>query len=411
MGYLDMKCRGCGVNLTQIFLDLGESPIANNLLDEMDLSLQESKYPLRVMVCQECSLVQLPEIAAREDLFRSDYVYYSSYSSSWLNHCEKFANQMISKLGLTPNDLVIEVASNDGYLLQYFAKQGINVLGIEPAADVANAAIKNGIPTHIDFFGSKLAQSLSLSEFPRLIIANNVLAHVPDIHDFIEGFAVMANEKTEITFEFPHLASLIKNRQFDTIYHEHYSYLGITSLVPIFKSHGLRIVDVEELPTHGGSLRLLVVKANSERVPTPRVKEIIAIESKLDPRGPKIIQELQNDVDQIRIALLGEMFRLKQLGLRIAAYGAAAKGNTLLNFVGLNSSEIEYVVDMNPHKQGKYLPGSRIPIVDLEHLRVNPPDVVLVLPWNLAAEIREVIASELGPRVKILKAIPELEYI
>jgi hypothetical protein len=187
--------------------------------------------------------------------------------------------------------------------------------------------------------------------------------------------------------------------------------LSITSLVPIFESHGLRIVDVEEHPTHGGSLRLLVVKANSERVPTHQVKKIIAIESKLDPRGSKVIQELQNDVDQIRVALLDELFRLKQLGLRIAAYGAAAKGNTLLNFVGLNSSEIEYVVDMNPHKQGKYLPGSRIPIVGLEHLRVNPPDVILILPWNLAAEIREVIASELGPRVKILKAIPEMEYI
>ncbi len=406
-----MKCRGCEVEIHQTFLDLGDSPIANDLLSEMDLSLCEPKYPLKVMVCQECSLVQLPAIAAREDLFRADYVYYSSYSTSWLDHCREYAHQIISGLSLTQNDLVVEVASNDGYLLKYFAEQGIGVLGIEPAEDVANVAIENDIPTHIDFFGANLARSLSFDAPPRLIIANNVLAHVPEIHDFVEGFAIMANRETIITFEFPHLTSLIKNRQFDTIYHEHYSYLSVTALAPIFHSHHLRIIDVEVLSTHGGSLRLYVVKQNSEMVATQRVEEIVALELKLDPRDSEVVQKLQSDVNQIRVSLSNELLQLKKLGMRIAAYGAAAKGNTLLNFVGLNTTDIEYVVDMNPHKQGKYLPGSRIPIVGLEHFRSNPPDVVLILPWNLASEIRKVIDAELGAEVKLIKAIPKVEYI
>ena len=406
-----MKCRGCDVEIHQTFLDLGDSPIANDLLGEMDLSLCEPKYPLKVMVCQECSLVQLPAIAAREDLFRADYVYYSSYSTSWLAHCREYAHQIISSLSLTQNDLVVEVASNDGYLLKYFAEQGIGVLGIEPAEDVANVAIENDIPTQVDFFGANLARSLSFNAPPRLIIANNVLAHVPDIHDFVEGFAIMANKETIITFEFPHLSSLIKNRQFDTIYHEHYSYLSITALAPIFHSHHLRIIDVEELSTHGGSLRLYVVKKNSEMVATQRVEEIVALELKLDPRDSEVVQKLQSDVNQIRVSLSNELLRLKKLGMRIAAYGAAAKGNTLLNFVGLNSTDIEYVVDMNPHKQGKFLPGSRIPIVSLEHFRSNPPDVVLILPWNLASEIRKVINAKLGAGVKLIKAIPKVEYL
>jgi hypothetical protein len=406
-----MKCRGCYVEIRQTFLDLGDSPIANDLLGEMDLSLCEPTYPLKVMVCQECSLVQLPAIAAREDLFRADYVYYSSYSTSWLAHCRDYADQIISGLSLTQNDLVVEVASNDGYLLKYFAEQGISVLGIEPAADVANVAIENDIPTHVDFFGANLARSLSFNAPPRLIIANNVLAHVPDIHDFVEGFAIIANKETIITFEFPHLSSLIKNRQFDTIYHEHYSYLSITALAPIFHSHQLRIIDVEELSTHGGSLRLYVVKQNSEMVATQRVEEIVALELKLDPRNPEVTQKLQTDVNQIKVSLSDELLRLKNLGFRIAAYGAAAKGNTLLNYVGLNSTDIDYVVDMNPHKQGKYLPGSRIPVVGIQHFRSNPPDVVLILPWNLASEIRKVIAAELGPGVKLIKAIPKVEYV
>lgn len=406
-----MKCRGCDVEIHRTFLDLGDSPIANDLLGEMDLSLCEPTYPLKVMVCQECSLVQLPAIAAREDLFRADYVYYSSYSTSWLAHCRDYADQIISGLSLTQNDLVVEVASNDGYLLKYFAEQGISVLGIEPAADVAGVAIENDIPTHVDFFGANLARSLSFNAPPRLIIANNVLAHVPDIHDFVEGFAIIANKETIITFEFPHLSSLIKNRQFDTIYHEHYSYLSITALAPIFHSHQLRIIDVEELSTHGGSLRLYVVKQNSEMVATQRVEEIVALELKLDPRNPEVTQKLQTDVNQIKVSLLDELLRLKNLGVRIAAYGAAAKGNTLLNYVGLNSTDIDYVVDMNPHKQGKYLPGSRIPVVGIQHFRSNPPDVVLILPWNLASEIRKVIAAELGPGVKLIKAIPKVEYV
>jgi SAM-dependent methyltransferase len=406
-----MNCRGCDTDTKQIFLDLGESPVANDLLDEKELDLREPKYPLRVMVCQVCSLVQLPTIHTKEELFRDDYIYYSSYSSSWLDHCRDFAFQITSRLSLSQKDLVIEVASNDGYLLKFFANKGISVLGIEPAAEVAKVAIENSVPTHIDFFGANLAHSLGLGVTPKLIIANNVLAHVPDIHDFVEGFAVLADQQTMITFEFPHLVSLIKNRQFDTIYHEHFSYLSITSLTPIFDSHNLRIIDAEELPTHGGSLRLYVVKANSEMVPTQRVDKIIALEMQLDPRDSGVIQKLHFDVNQIRVLLSAEVLRLKKLGKRIASYGAAAKGNTLLNFVELNSTDIDYVVDMNPHKQGKYLPGSRIPVVGLEHFRKFPPDVVLILPWNLTSEIQKVISTELGPEVKVIRAIPKVEYV
>ncbi len=327
-------------------------------------------------------------------------------------HSQKYAIKMLEKMRLTEKDLVVEVASNDGYLLQYFRVAGIPVLGIEPAAEVGKVAEQErNIPTVVEFFGLDIAEML-LEQYakPRLMIANNVLAHVPDIHDFVAGFAVLLEDSGVATFEFPHLLNLILLNQFDTIYHEHYSYLSITSLTPIFKKHGLRIFDVEELDTHGGSLRIFVCKTNSQWKEDASVEDCLYKESLNDPRSINVASKLQNQSKQVKADLLDELERIKKNGKTIAAYGAAAKGNTLLNFVGLKSGTIDYVVDRNPHKQGKYLPGSHIPIVSEEFLQKNPPDVLLVLPWNLAAELSQQLEYLKGQGVKFLRAIPGLEY-
>lgn len=319
---------------------------------------------------------------------------------------------MIEKLSLTADDLVVEVASNDGYLLQYFRAEGILVLGIEPAAEVAMVAEqKRNIPTQVDFFGTDIAQRLVKQDVrPRLMVANNVLAHVPDIHDFVAGFALILADDGIVTFEFPHLLNLIKLNQFDTIYHEHYSYLSITSLIPIFTKHGLRIFDVEELDTHGGSLRIFVCKTNSQWREVPSVNICVYEEGIHDPRSDKVAYQLQSRSQQVKSDLVEELERIKKSGKTVAAYGAAAKGNTLLNFVGVKSNNIDYVVDRNPHKQGKYLPGSHIPIVSEDYLQNNPPDVLLILPWNLAVELSQQLEYLKRQGVKFLRAIPSLEY-
>ena len=406
-----MNCRGCGANLSLTFLDLGSSPIANDLITFENLNSPEVFYPLHVMTCGRCAFVQLPEVTSRESLFRSDYVYYSSYSSSWLEHSQEYAVKMIELLTLSEKDLVIEVASNDGYLLQYFVHGGIQVLGIEPSTGVAKVAVTKDVPTIINFFGSRLAKELVTSKKPKLMIGNNVLAHVPDIHDFIEGFSLLIADDGVITFEFPHLVSLIRNNQFDTIYHEHYSYLTITALLPIFEKHGLKVIDVEKLSTHGGSIRIYVVPAFSPRVTSDSVVSVLAEEATLDPREPHVWESLQARTLQVKIDLLNELLKCKKNGLVVAAYGAAAKGNTLLNYLGADSDLVEYVVDLNPHKQGKYLPGSRIPIVGIEHLEEYQPDVLLVLPWNLADEIKSQLTHLANVNsIKFLRAVPNLEY-
>ncbi len=406
-----MNCRGCNASLSSTFLDLGASPIANDLISFENLDSPEVYYPLHVMTCEQCAYVQIPEVKSRESLFRSDYVYFSSYSSSWLEHSQKYASKMVEMLHLGEEDLVIEVASNDGYLLQYFKQDGIQVLGVEPSLGVANVAINKGIPTIVDFFGEHFATGLVATKKPKLMVANNVLAHVPDIHDFIEGFSQLIAEDGIINFEFPHLVSLIKNNQFDTIYHEHYSYLSVMALVPIFESHGLKIIDVEKLSTHGGSIRIYVVPQISSRDTKDSVRNILIEEAVFDPRLEPIWKSLQDRTLQIKINLLNVLTECKKNGLVVAAYGAAAKGNTLLNYSGVDSDLVEYAVDLSPHKQGKYLPGSRIPIVGIEHLEANAPDVLLVLPWNLADEVKiqlTYLADEYG--VKFLRAIPKLEY-
>lgn len=406
-----MNCRGCGELISLTFINLGISPIANDLITPEDLNKSEIHYPLHVFTCNACAFVQLPEIASREALFRSDYVYFSSYSSSWLKHSQEYAAKMIELLSLSEKDLVIEVASNDGYLLQYFINDGIQVLGVEPSSGVAQVAVTKDVPTLIDFFGARLAKKLAINQKPKLMIGNNVLAHVPDIHDFIEGFALLIAHDGVITFEFPHLVSLIRNNQFDTIYHEHYSYLSITALLPIFEKHGLKVIDVDKLSTHGGSIRIYVVPALSPRVTSDSVAIVLAEEATLDPREQLVWESLQNRTLGVKIDLLNELIKCKKDGLMVAAYGAAAKGNTLLNYLGADSDLIEYVVDLNPYKQGKYLPGSRIPIVGIEYLMEKQPDVLLVLPWNLADEIKSQL-TDLAKlySVKFLRAVPNLEY-
>ena len=405
-----MNCRGCKNTLDLTFLNLGLSPIANNLLDSSGLKLEETFYPLHALTCRKCALVQLPEIASREELFREDYVYYSSYSSSWLEHSEEYVKKMVSKLDLGPSDLVLEVASNDGYLLQYFQNESVKVLGVEPAAGVASVAIQKGIPTIVDFFGKDLALRLGFDYQPRLMVANNVLAHVPDIHDFVAGFSSIIAQDGLITFEFPHLLNLIKSNLFDTIYHEHYSYLSLTALEPIFSSHDLKIVDVERIATHGGSLRVFVARKKSIWETTDSVNSTIQLESEFDPRTRLVYETLHQNSLNVKIDLLEELVRLKKEGKVVAAYGAAAKGNTLLNYAGIDSDLIQYVVDLNPNKQGMYLPGSRIPVVGVDHLYQTKPDVLLVLPWNISTEIKTQLSDMVEAGMKLLRALPKLEY-
>ena len=407
-----MRCRGCFSLVSKTFIDLGMSPIANNLLTLEQLTLPEAFFPLHARTCDNCGLVQLPEISTKEFLFPQNYTYHSSYSESWLLHSQQFAANLIERLELKSDDFVIEVASNDGYLLQYFRNAEIRVLGVEPAAEVANIAkFERNIPTIVKFFGRDVAKEILLQyPKPKLIIANNVLAHVPDIHDFVAGFEILLDNKSIVTFEFPHLLNLIRLNQFDTIYHEHYSYLSITALNPIFAKHGLRVFDVEKLDTHGGSLRIYVCRADSDWREEEAVRACVLEESIFDPRSAHISSKLQTGAQEIRSKLSRELLQLKSDGMSVAAYGAAAKGNTLLNYLGMHSRILDYVVDRNPSKQGKFLPGSLIPIVSEEHLKAHPPDILLVLPWNLATELTQQLAYLKNQGVKFLRAIPNVEY-
>lgn len=405
-----MNCRGCSTKLSLTFLDLGMSPIANSLIDAKQFTQQDKVYPLRAMTCETCALVQLSEEIPKEILFPSSYTYFSSYSSTWLEHSRAYAEKMISFLRLNQNDLVVEIASNDGYLLQYFAQSNIQVLGIEPASGVAKTAMAKGIPTQIDYFGESTAVDLAKGKKPRLIVANNVLAHVPDIHDFIKGFSILIADDGVINFEFPHLLNLIKNTQFDTIYHEHYSYLSVSALLPIFAQYELKVINVEKLLTHGGSIRLFVAKDISNWEVLDSVQDLIDEESQYDPRDSRTYESLQRAMEEIKNDLLSELMKSKKDGKRISAYGAAAKGVTLLNYCGIGNDLIDYVVDLNPNKQGKFLPGSKIPIVDINVLNRNCPDILLVLPWNLSFEIKSQLSPYLKSGMRIIRAIPKVEF-
>ena len=380
-------CRACRAPLQRIGVDLGVQPSANAYLAADQLSGMEPTWPLRTYVCDACHLVQLEALHSPEELF-ADYAYFSSYSDSWLRHAELYVESMIERLGRDKLGLVVEVASNDGYLLQYFQRAGVPVLGIDPAVNVAEAAKARGIPTLVRFFGRELAAELAADgRQADLIVANNVLAHVPDINDFVAGLATLVRPQGVITLEFPHLLRLIQQCQFDTIYHEHFSYLSLRVVEGVFATHGLAVFDVEELSSHGGSLRIFAALREHAAAPSERVAAVRSHESAAGLEEAEVHAAFAARAARIRRNLAPTLMDLRDAGKTIAAYGAPAKGNTLLNYCGIGADLIDFTVDRSPRKQGRWLPGSRIPIHAPERLREARPDYVVILPWNLKDEV------------------------
>jgi SAM-dependent methyltransferase len=376
-----------------VFVDLGMSPISNAYLTTGELHQMEPFYPLRPLVCEECFLVQLEEFETPRQIFDNDYAYFSSFSTSWLEHAERYAELAIDRFGLDDRSQVIELASNDGYLLQFFAQRKIPILGVEPAANVAAAAEERGVPTVVEFFGAATAEALAERGLADLLVANNVLAHVPDLNDFVAGMKVLLAPEGTITVEFPHLLRLLAENQFDTIYHEHFSYFSFLTACRAFERHGLRVFDVEELPTHGGSIRVFACQAESTRhEETSRTAELLQRErqERLDRLEPYLA--FGERARQAKREILGFFVEEKNAGVTIVGYGAPAKGNTMLNFCGVRSDFLEFTVDRNPHKQGRFLPGSHIPILAPEAIAEARPDFVYILPWNLKDEIIEQVS-------------------
>ena len=388
-----LRCRLCNSALSETFVDLGSTPLCESFLSHEDLAKGEPFYPLCTYVCSRCFLVQVPEIVSPQEIF-SHYAYFSSYSDTWLEHARQYVTEMVEQLELDGNSLVMEIASNDGYLLQYFGAYGVPVLGIEPAANVAETAKRKGIPTLVTFFGERTARELAASgKQADLLLGNNVLAHVPDLNGFIEGMKLVLKPRGTITMEFPHLMRLVDGCQFDTIYHEHFSYLSLTSVQTAFASHGLKVFDVEELPTHGGSLRIFVGHSEDHsKDETERLADLRAREEEAGIRSRAYYAGFAAKVKETKRKLLECLIEIKRSGRTIAAYGAAGKGNTLLNYCGIRSDFVDYVVDRSLFKHGKYLPGTRIPIFPPDRIRETKPDYVLILPWNLQREITEQLA-------------------
>ncbi len=387
-------CRFCKAPLETTFVDLGMSPLSNAFLKASQLSNMERFYPLHAFVCGACFLVQLEEFESPDHIF-SDYVYFSSYSESWLKHAARYCGQMAERFGLGGSSFVVEVASNDGYLLKNFVQRGVPCLGIEPAENVAKVAIENGIPTRSVFFGRETALKLKAEgRSADLLLGNNVYAHVPDINDFTAGLKALLAPQGVITLEFPHLLQLIRNSQFDTIYHEHFSYLSLLAVEKIFAAHGLMVFDVEELPTHGGSLRVYGQHAeNAARPALPSVAALREAERSAGLARLETYTAFKGQVEKIKRDLLSFLIQAKAAGRSVAAYGAAAKGNTLLNFCGIRQDFVDYIVDKNPHKQGLAAPGTHIPVFGPEKILETKPDFVLILPWNLKEEIAGQIAE------------------
>jgi hypothetical protein len=380
-------CRFCAAPLEIVFADLGMSPLANSYLAPEQANGMEPFYPLRAYVCSQCFLVQLEQFETADHIF-SDYAYFSSYSTSWLEHSERYAEQMIGRFGLGDDSHVVELASNDGYLLQYFRDRGVPVLGIEPAANVAKVAEENGIPTLVEFFGRGVATAQTAHRRADLLLGNNVLAHVPDLNDFVGGMKILLKSGGVITMEFPHLMRLVDDNQFDTIYHEHFSYFSFLTVRRVFAAHGITLFDVEELPTHGGSLRIYGAHDDDTANPeTDRARELAERERQAGFEDLGTYTAYARGVQDEKRSILTFLIDLKRQGRSIAGYGAPAKGNTMLNFCGVGTDFLDYTVDLNPHKQGHFLPGSHIPIYAPDHLRETTPDVVLILPWNLRDEI------------------------
>ena len=407
----ELRCRFCDSALHQTFADLGSSPLANSYLHEHQLNLRESFYPLLAYVCARCFLVQLGEFESPEAIF-TDYAYFASTSESWVEHARRYVETMVQRLGMGPGHQVIEIASNDGYLLQFFRKSGVPVLGVEPAANVARAAVERGIPTLVRFFGFQTARALVHGGTRAdLLVANNVLGHVPSLNDFVSGIKHVLAPDGRGTLEFPHLLRLIQETEFDTIYHEHFSYLSLLTVQQVFAAHGLTVVEVEELPTHGGSLRVHVRHAEAAGTVDPCVPELIERERAAGLGSLERYAAFQESVRAAKRDLLEFLIGAKREGRSVVAYGAAAKGNTLLNYCGVRKDFIDYVVDRSPHKQGLYLPGTHLPIHPPERVAETRPDYLLILPWNLRDEIMRQMAHVREWGCRFVTPIPTVRVL
>lgn len=404
-----MKCRHCKTELELSFVDLGSSPLCQRHIKPEQFNEMEPFYPLHAFVCTNCFLVQLDEFVSPSDIFSDDYAYFSSYSTSWLAHAKRYTDLMQERFGLNQNSLVAEIASNDGYLLQYFVEKEVPVLGIEPAENVAKDAEKKGVRSEVRFFGVETAKYLKETYGqPDLLLGNNVLAHVPDINDFVQGMKVFLKPGGVITMEFPHLLQLIEHNQFDTIYHEHFSYLSFISVDHIFRHFGLQLFDVQELPTHGGSLRIYAKHEDDPRPISGAVQELLDREIKAGFKTPEMYKKFAEQVRETKRKVLEFLIDAKREGKKVAGYGAPGKGNTLLNYCGIRADFIDYTVDRSPHKQGNYLPGSRIPIYEPDHIKSTQPDYVFILPWNLKEEIMNQMDYIKDWGGKFVVPIPEL---
>ena len=406
-----MKCRHCGVELTHTFIDLGSSPLSNSYLTETTIRLPERWYPLRVLVCDLCWLVQTEDIIGADEIFSEDYAYFSSYSSSWLNHVKTYIDNVVVRFNLGDQSTVVEVGANDGYLLQYIKEKNIPCYGIEPTHSTAVVARKKGIEIIEEFFGEQKARELAgQGRRADLITANNVLAHVENINEFVKSFAILLKPEGVATFEFPHLLNLIEHNQFDTIYHEHYSYLSLTAVQTIFEANDFTVFDVEELSTHGGSLRVYAQRGDTGKQSISNiVNALMAREEKAGIRKLEYYQGFQNKAEKVKIDFLDFLIEAKKSKKKVVAYGAAAKGNTMMNFAGIRPDLIAYVVDKNPAKQKKYMPGSRIPIKEEQYLKNDSPDYVIVLPWNLKSEVMSQLDYIKERGGKFVTTIPQLE--
>ncbi len=409
---IGLTCRYCGAPLRRTFVDLGMSPPCQTHIAVEQLNQMERFYPLHAFVCESCFLVQLGEYVTPEEIF-TEYAYFSSYSDSWLKHAKDYTDAMVGRFGLGKQSQVVELASNDGYLLQYFVEKGIPVLGVEPAANVAQAAIQRGIRTVIKFFGRETARALRAEgEGADLLLGNNVLAHVPDLNDFVGGMKILLNKQGVITMEFPHLVRLMDENQFDTIYHEHFSYFSFTTVIQVFATQGLTMFDVDEIPTHGGSLRIYVRHAEDGSKPvSPRVKELIDREEQWGVKRLETYEAFAERVKATKRNILTFLAQVKAEGKTVVGYGAPGKGNTLLNYCGIRSDFLDYTVDRNPYKQGKFTPGTHIPIHDPERIKETKPDYVFILPWNLRDEIVEQHAYIRAWGGKFIIPIPEVKVV
>jgi len=408
-----MKCRHCNTGLKLPLIDLGSAPPSNAYLTEQTLHTPEKWFPLRVLVCESCWLVQTEDFAQAEELFDEDYAYFSSFSTSWLEHAERYVKDMTKRFSLDKHSHVIEVAANDGYLLQYVKKHNIPCTGVEPTTSTANAAREKGVDILEEFFGVKLAQQLvEQGKQADLTVANNVLAHVPAINDFVAGFSILLKPNGVATFEFPHLLKLVNENQFDTIYHEHFSYLSLTALEVIFKKNGLQIFDVEEHTTHGGSLRIYAQRKDSGSYEVSQnVISLLDRETSAGMATSEYYAGFQEKANKVKNDFVSFLIEANQAGKTVAGYGAAAKGNTLLNYAGIRPDLLPYVVDRNPAKQDKFLPGCRIPIFDEQQLKLSQPDYVIILPWNLKAEVVEQLSYIREWGGQFVTAVPVLEIL